>query len=75
MYSADERVPKRENGQAAIRLTRYIMLASLFHIAPLIDIPMLIIIYHATHTMHVHAGAMRKLMCCLFACTSDNPLS
>ena len=41
MYSADEMVPKRENGQAAIRLTRYIMLASLFHIAPLIDIPIL----------------------------------
>ena len=31
---------KRENGQAANgRLTRYIMLAALFHIGPLIDIP------------------------------------
>ena len=37
MYLADEMVPKRENGQAANRrLTRYIMLASLFHIVPLI---------------------------------------
>ena len=43
MYWADEMVPKRENGQAANRrLTRYIMLASLFH--------------YATHTVHVHAG-------------------
>ena len=64
MYLADEMVPKRENGQAANRrLTRYIMLALLFHIAPLIDIPKFIIIYHATHTVHVHAGAIRKLKC------------
>ena len=43
MYCADEMVPKRENGQAANRrLTRHIMLASLFH--------------HATHIVHVHAG-------------------
>ena len=43
MYWADELVLKRENGQAANRrLTRYIMLASLFH--------------HASHTVHVHAG-------------------
>ena len=63
MYWADEMVPKRENGQAANhRLTRYIMLASLFHIAPLIDIPMFIIIHHPTHKLHVHAGAIRKLM-------------
>ena len=34
-----------------------------------------IIIYHATHTVHVHAGAIRKFMCGLVACTSDNPLS
>ena len=34
-----------------------------------------IIIYHATHTVHAHAGAIRKIMCSLFACTSDNPLS
>ena len=34
-----------------------------------------IIIYHATHTVHEHAGAIRKLMCGLFACTRDNPLS
>ena len=41
MYWADEMVPERENGQAVNRrLTRYIMLASSFHIAPLIDIPM-----------------------------------
>ena len=34
MYLADEMVPKRENGQAANRrLTRYIMLASLFHLS------------------------------------------
>ena len=45
MYWADEMVPKRENGQAANRrLTRYIMLASLFH--------------HATHTVHVHRSAV-----------------
>ena len=76
MYWADEMVPKKENGQAANRrFTRYIMLASLFHIAPLIDIPMFIIIYHPTLTVHVHAGAMRKLMYGLFACTSNNPLS
>ena len=52
-----------------------IMLASLFCISPLTDIPMFIIIYHATHTVHANAGAIRKLMCGLFACTSDNPLS
>ena len=34
-----------------------------------------IMIYHASHTVHVHAGAIRKLMCGLFAFTSDNPLS
>ena len=46
MYWADEMVPKRENGQAANRrLTRYIMLASLFH--------------HQRHTVHVHAGPGR----------------
>ena len=46
MYWADEMVPKRENGQAANRrLTRYIVLASLFH--------------HATHTVLVHAGPAR----------------
>ena len=34
MYFADEMVPKREYGQAANhRLTRYIMLASLFHLS------------------------------------------
>ena len=34
MYLADEIVPKRENGPAANRrLTRYIMLASLFHLS------------------------------------------
>ena len=67
MYWADEMVPKRENGQAANRkFTRYIMLASLFHLSSL---------YHATHAVHVHAGAIRKLMCGLFAYTSDNPLS
>ena len=31
-----------------------------------------IIIYHATDTVHVNAGAVRKLMCGLFAYTSDN---
>ena len=67
MYLADEMVPKRENGQAANRrLTRYKMLASLFHLSSL---------YHAAHTVHVLAGAIHKLMCGLFACTSDNPLS
>ena len=40
MNWADEMVPKRENGQAVNRrLTRYIMLAPSFHIAPPIDIP------------------------------------
>ena len=65
MYWADEMVQKkRENEQAASRrLTRYIMLASLFLIAPLIDIPMFNIIYLATHKVQVHAGAMIKLMC------------
>ena len=67
MYWADEMVPKRENGQAVnSRLTRYIMLASILRLSSL---------YHATHTVHVHAGAKRILMCDLFACTSDNPLS
>ena len=34
MYWADEMVPKREKGQTAnIRLARYIMLASLFHLS------------------------------------------
>ena len=33
-----------------------------------------IIIHHAMDTVHVNAGATRKLMCGLFACTSDNPL-
>ena len=62
MYLADEMVPKRENGQAANRrLTRYKMLA--------------IIIISCSATVHVLAGAIRKLMCGLFACTSDNPLS
>ena len=76
IFLADEMVPKSENGQAANRrLTRYIMLVSLFHIAPLIYIPLFIITYHATHTVHVHSGAIRKLMCGLFACSSDNPLS
>ena len=48
MYWADEIVPKRENGQAVNRrLPRYIMLASLFHLSSYM--------YHATHTVHVHA--------------------
>ena len=33
-----------------------------------------IMIYHATDTVHVNAGAIRKFGG-LFACTSDNPLS
>ena len=61
-------VPKRENGQAANRrLTRYIIMVGF--------IISFFIIYHATHTVPVHAGAIRKLMCGLFACTSDNPFS
>ena len=68
MFWADEMVLQRENGQAANRrLTRYIMLASLFHLSSYT--------YHATHTVHVHVGEIRKLMCGLFACMSDNPLS
>ena len=54
MYWADEMVPKRENGQAANRrLTRYIMLASLFH--------------HKRHTVHVHAvpGRVTQSLTCL----------
>ena len=64
MYWADEMVQKkRENEQATNhRLTRYIMLASLFHIAPLIDIPMFNFNNLATHKVQVHAGAM-SLMC------------
>ena len=65
----------RERERANRRLTQYIMLASLLHMAPLIDIPKFIIIYHATHTVHVHAGVISKLMCGLFAYTSDIPLS
>ena len=65
-----------ENGQAANRrLARCIMLASLFHIAPLIDIPMFNIKYLATHKVHVHSGAKRKLKCGLCPCTRDNSLS
>ena len=50
MYWADKMVPKRENGQAANRrLTRYIMLASLFH--------------HERHTVHFHTGPDRVAQC------------
>ena len=67
MYWADEMVPKRENGRAANRrLTR-----SIHNVGFIISF---IIIYLSTHTVHVHAGAICKLMCG-FACTSDNPLS
>ena len=46
MYWADEMVLKSGNGQAANRrLPRYIMLASSFHISPLIDILMFNIKY------------------------------
>ena len=62
MYWADEMVPKREKSQVN----------SIHNVGFIIS---LIIIYHATHTVHVHAGAIRKLMCGLFAFTSDNPLS
>ena len=63
-------VPKTENGQGANRrLTRYMMLALLFHIAPLIDIPMFNTKYLATHKVQAHASAISKLMCSLCACT------
>ena len=62
MYWADEMVPKREKSQVNL----------IHNVGFIIS---LIIIYHATHTVHVHAGAIRKLMCGLFAFTSDNPLS
>ena len=49
---------KRENGQAAnLRLTRYIMLAALFHIAPLIDIPIFNSNFLATHKMQVQQAS------------------
>ena len=68
MYWADEMVPKRENGQAANRrLTRSIHNVGF--------ITSFIIKNLSTHTLHVLAGAIRKLMCGLFECTSDNPLS
>ena len=67
MYWVDEMVPKRKEKQAANRrLTR-----SIHNVGFIISF---IIIYLSTHTAHVHAGAIRKLMCGLFACTSDNPL-
>ena len=48
-------VPKRENGQAANRrLTR-----SIHNVGFIISF---IIIYLSTHTLHVHAGAIRKLI-------------
>ena len=71
MNWADEMVPKREKGQAANRrLTRYIMLAPLFHIASLIDTPMFNTKYLATHEEQEHASAINKLMCGLCACTN-----
>ena len=70
MYWADEMVPKRANGQAANRrLTR-----SIHNVGFIISF-IIIHVYLSTHTVHVHAGAIRKLMCGLFACTSNNPLS
>ena len=67
MYWADEMVLKRENGQAANR-----RLTQIHNVGFIISF---IIIYHTTDTVHVNADAIRKLMCGLFACTSDNPLS
>ena len=68
MYWADEMVPKRENGQAANRrLTRYIMLASLFHLLSYIT--------QRTQCMSMPVQYAIKLMWGLFAHTSDNPLS
>ena len=62
MYWADEMEPKREKSQDK----------SIHNVGFIISFN---IIYHATDTVHVNAGAIRKLMCGLFACTSDNPLS
>ena len=62
MYWADEMVPKREKSQVN----------SIHNVGFIISC---IIIYHATDTVHVNAGAIRKFMCGLFAFTSDNPLS
>ena len=64
-------VPKREKGQAANRrLTRYIMLASIFHLSSYMYITSkqytymyIASRYHAMDTVHVNAGAIRKLMC------------
>ena len=61
MYRADEMVPKREKSQVN----------SIHNVCFIISF---IIIYHATDTVHVNAGAIRKFGG-LFACTSDNPLS
>ena len=51
--------------------TIYVILKVLFDFA----LEVWFSIYLSTHTVHVHAGAIRKLMCGLFACTSDSPLS
>ena len=54
---------KRKWTSGESQVNSYTMLASLFHISPLTEIPMFIIIYHTTHTVHVNTGAIRKLMC------------
>ena len=61
-------VPKRENGQAANRRLQCNLIHNVGFIISFI------IIYHATDTVHVNAGAILKLICALFACKSDNPL-
>ena len=50
---------------------------SFYHafIAPLIDIPMLYIIYLTIHKVKIHAGAIRKLVYGLFVCTRANPVA
>ena len=62
MYWADEMVPKREKSHVN----------SIHNVGFIISF---IIIYHATDTVHVNAGSLRKFMCGSFACTSDTPLS
>ena len=61
-YFADEMVPKREIDK------RRIAGNSIHNVG-------FIILFITIILVHIHAGAIRKLMCGLFACTSDNPLS
>ena len=52
-----------------------ISLSIIYHATDTVHVNAGAIRNHATDTMHVNAGAIRNLMCGLFACTSDNPFS